>query len=155
MLRSVITQTRLDDSPDNKENHECMDLNEFEEGRTENQFEDTLELNKVNTNLSVEESTGYIQSRDTHDITRSDTSVKKLGSLIALDKQHDMDLREMIASAKDMDDEEYASLSIWDFAGDREFYNTHQTFLSEEAIYLVVTKLNDTDDETNGIYIIK
>ncbi|CAG2256633.1 unnamed protein product [Mytilus edulis] len=40
------------------------------------------------------------------------------------------------------DKEEYATLLLWDFAGDEEFYHTHQTFLSQDAIYLVVTKLN-------------
>ncbi|CAG2253295.1 unnamed protein product [Mytilus edulis] len=44
------------------------------------------------------------------------------------------------------DKEEYATLLLWDFAGDEEFYHTHQTFLSPDAIYLVVTKLNEADD---------
>ncbi|XP_076083549.1 uncharacterized protein LOC143054430 isoform X1 [Mytilus galloprovincialis] len=44
------------------------------------------------------------------------------------------------------DKEEYATLLLWDFAGDEEFYHTHQTFLSSDAIYLVVTKLNEADD---------
>ncbi|CAG2212300.1 unnamed protein product [Mytilus edulis] len=30
--------------------------------------------------------------------------------------------------------------------GDEEFYHTHQTFLSQDAIYLVVTNLNEADD---------
>ncbi|CAC5379937.1 unnamed protein product [Mytilus coruscus] len=74
---------------------------------------------------------------------------RKQESSNGTNNQHNIDLRNNFVSAKDMDDEEYASLSISDFAGDREFYNTHQTFLSEEAIYLVVTTLNETDDETN------
>ncbi|XP_071136798.1 probable serine/threonine-protein kinase pats1 [Mytilus edulis] len=45
------------------------------------------------------------------------------------------------------DKDEYANLLLWDFAGDEEFYNTHQTFLSQNAIYLVVTKPNETDDK--------
>ncbi|CAG2217217.1 unnamed protein product [Mytilus edulis] len=39
------------------------------------------------------------------------------------------------------DKDEYATFLLWDFAGDEEFYHTHQTFLSPDAIYLVVTKL--------------
>ncbi|CAG2228378.1 unnamed protein product [Mytilus edulis] len=44
------------------------------------------------------------------------------------------------------DKDEYATLLLWDFAGDEEFYHTHQTFLSPNAIYLVVTNLNEADD---------
>ncbi|XP_071142175.1 uncharacterized protein [Mytilus edulis] len=44
------------------------------------------------------------------------------------------------------DTEEYATFFLWDFAGDEEFYHTHQTFLSQDAMYLVVTKLNEADD---------
>ncbi|XP_063418019.1 probable serine/threonine-protein kinase qkgA [Mytilus trossulus] len=44
------------------------------------------------------------------------------------------------------DKEEYATFFLWYFAGDEEFYRTHQTFLSQDAMYLVVTKLNEADD---------
>ncbi|CAC5382463.1 unnamed protein product [Mytilus coruscus] len=51
------------------------------------------------------------------------------------------------------DKEEYATLLLWDFAGDKEFYHTHQTFLSADAIYLVVTKLNEADNkEAQGMF---
>ncbi|XP_071149198.1 uncharacterized protein [Mytilus edulis] len=134
MLRSMITQTRVNESHRNKE--------------TANQHEDTIDLNIVHPHLSVEEAN--VQSRDTDDLTQLAAGKSKQESSDVTDKmQHDIDLREMIDSARDMDDKEYASLSFWDFAGDREFYNTHQTFLSKEAIYLVVTKLNEADDETN------
>ncbi|CAG2218760.1 unnamed protein product [Mytilus edulis] len=46
------------------------------------------------------------------------------------------------------DKEEYATFLLWDFAGDEEFYHTHQTFLSQDAMYLVVTKLNEADDSS-------
>ncbi|XP_076083620.1 uncharacterized protein LOC143054482 [Mytilus galloprovincialis] len=45
------------------------------------------------------------------------------------------------------DKEEYVNFLLWDFAGDEEFYHTHQTFLSQDAIYLVVTKLNEANDK--------
>ncbi|VDI73375.1 Hypothetical predicted protein [Mytilus galloprovincialis] len=45
------------------------------------------------------------------------------------------------------DKDEYASLLLWGFAGDEEFYHTHQTFLSQNAIYLVVTKPDEADDK--------
>ncbi|VDI65598.1 Hypothetical predicted protein [Mytilus galloprovincialis] len=141
MLRSMIIQTRMNTFPENERKNEYGE--EFEEEDTANQSEDTHDLN------IVEEATDYVQRRNIQSLTKVDELVRKQKSSHATDNQHDIDLREMIDSARDMDDEEYASLSFWDFAGDREFYNTHQTFLSEEAIYLVVTKLNETDDETN------
>ncbi|XP_063417379.1 uncharacterized protein LOC134699912 [Mytilus trossulus] len=45
------------------------------------------------------------------------------------------------------DSQEYATLLFWDFAGDEEFYHTHQTFLSPDAIYVVVTNLSEVDDK--------
>ncbi|XP_071138471.1 uncharacterized protein [Mytilus edulis] len=58
------------------------------------------------------------------------------------------DIRTMLQSEIDFEDnEEYASVFLWDFAGDEEFYHTHQTFLSQDAIYLVVTQLNEADTE--------
>lgn len=45
--------------------------------------------------------------------------------------------------------EEYAKLLLWDFAGDEEFYHTHQTFLSPDSIYLVVTKLNEAAEKNS------
>ncbi|CAG2228691.1 unnamed protein product [Mytilus edulis] len=63
-------------------------------------------------------------------------------------EQTKMDIETMLKSNVDLHDkEEYATLLLWDFAGDEEFYHTHQTFLSSGAIYLVVTKLNEADDK--------
>ncbi|XP_063436865.1 uncharacterized protein LOC134718301 [Mytilus trossulus] len=57
------------------------------------------------------------------------------------------ELLSIIRSAVDLQDEDgYANLTVWDFAGDIEYYNTHQTFLNSEAIFLVVANLHDTDD---------
>ncbi|XP_063412157.1 uncharacterized protein LOC134694963 [Mytilus trossulus] len=58
------------------------------------------------------------------------------------------DIEAMLQSKIDINDKEkYATLLLWDFAGDEEFYHTHQTFLSPDAIYLVVAKLNEADDK--------
>ena len=37
--------------------------------------------------------------------------------------------------------EDLAYLTVWDFAGEQVFYNTHHIFLSTDCIYLVVFKL--------------
>ncbi|XP_076081103.1 uncharacterized protein LOC143052014 [Mytilus galloprovincialis] len=58
------------------------------------------------------------------------------------------ELLSIIGSAVDLQDEDgYANLTVWDFAGDIEYYNTHQTFLNSEAIFLVVANLHDIDDK--------
>lgn len=43
----------------------------------------------------------------------------------------------------DIDDEDTAPIALWDFAGDREHFNTHQTFFGQESIYVVVTNVKD------------
>lgn len=61
--------------------------------------------------------------------------------------KHERELSSIIKSDIDLqDDDTYAMLTVWDFAGDIEYYNTHQTFLNPEAIYLVVASLHDIDD---------
>ena len=39
--------------------------------------------------------------------------------------------------------EDYAYCDFWDFAGQRDFYATHQTFLTVNAIYLITTDLSN------------
>ena len=44
----------------------------------------------------------------------------------------------------EIDAEDTAPIAIWDFAGDREHFNTLQTFFGQESIYVVVTNVMDT-----------
>ncbi|CAC5390652.1 unnamed protein product [Mytilus coruscus] len=39
--------------------------------------------------------------------------------------------------------DQYADCGFWDFAGQKEFYATHQTFLSRNAIYLLVVDVSE------------
>lgn len=73
---------------------------------------------------------------------------------ILQNEQAHKDIESMLNSRVDFDDnEDYASVFLWDFAGDEEFYHTHQTFLSPDAIYIVVTQMNEVDTEdTQGIF---
>lgn len=48
------------------------------------------------------------------------------------------------------DDGDYTTLTLWDFAGDEDFYATHQTFLHQNAVYLVVVNLNDKEDKNEN-----
>ncbi|XP_053390918.1 uncharacterized protein LOC128553766, partial [Mercenaria mercenaria] len=54
-------------------------------------------------------------------------------------------------SPKDLEDNtNKINISVWDFAGQYAFYNTHQVFLSRRAIYLIVTNMSkDLTDEVN------
>ncbi|CAG2205323.1 unnamed protein product [Mytilus edulis] len=71
---------------------------------------------------------------------------------ILQNEQAHKDIESMLNSRVDFDDnEDYASVFLWDFAGDEEFYHTHQTFLSPDAIYLVVTQMNETDKEDTQV----
>ncbi|XP_052096741.1 probable serine/threonine-protein kinase qkgA [Mytilus californianus] len=63
-------------------------------------------------------------------------------------EQAKRDFEKMLTTKVDLHDkEEYATLLLWDFGGDEEFYHTHQTFLSADAIYLVVTNLNEANNK--------
>lgn len=55
---------------------------------------------------------------------------------------------------------EYADCIIMDFAGHNEYYSTHQTFITKNAIYLVVFSLKNDDTftetvEETGIFIVQ
>ncbi|VDI35146.1 Hypothetical predicted protein, partial [Mytilus galloprovincialis] len=63
------------------------------------------------------------------------------------------DIETMLTDRSKVDFQDKEELLLWDFAGDEEFYHTHQTFLSSEAIYLVVAKLNDAHDKKAQGYI--
>ncbi|CAC5404652.1 unnamed protein product [Mytilus coruscus] len=46
-------------------------------------------------------------------------------------------------SASNIPSNNYALCGIWDFAGQKDFYATHQAFLTNSAIYLVVADMDD------------
>ncbi|VDI05087.1 Hypothetical predicted protein, partial [Mytilus galloprovincialis] len=43
--------------------------------------------------------------------------------------------------------EDLVECSIWDFAGQKDYYATHQTFFTGHAIYLLVTDIEDIDKD--------
>ena len=47
------------------------------------------------------------------------------------------------ASLSEYPNDKFADCGFWDFAGQKEFYATHQTFLSRNAIYLLVVDVSD------------
>lgn len=64
-------------------------------------------------------------------------------------------LSSMIRPDLHLDDEDNsATLTVWDFASDKAYYYTHQTFLSSDTIYLVVANLADMDEtESYGKFL--
>ncbi|VDI47137.1 Hypothetical predicted protein, partial [Mytilus galloprovincialis] len=132
IMRSIITQTMKDEYLGHR-----VKSTFHEEVKTSNQSKYTSEKDRLQAKIK------------TQDLTDLHESLRNPKPLSATDKLYKKELQELVDSIKHIEKEEYVSVSLWDFAGDKEFYNTHQTFFSEEAIYLVVTKLNETDDETN------
>ncbi|CAC5371597.1 unnamed protein product [Mytilus coruscus] len=97
---------------------------------------DGNEENKDNTatgqDLHFSSHKEFALSDDTTTSHSSELALQMLSSII----RPDLDLQ---------DEDSHATLTVWDFAGDKEFYNTHQTFLTPEAIYIVVANLDDID----------
>ncbi|CAG2254092.1 unnamed protein product [Mytilus edulis] len=90
------------------------------------------------------------------DIKPSGINAPNVNPLVASKQSHQpieqakRDIETMLTDKSKVDlkdKEDYATLLLWDFAGDEEFYHTHQTFLSPDAIYLVVAKLNEAHDK--------
>ncbi|XP_071144055.1 probable serine/threonine-protein kinase roco8 [Mytilus edulis] len=104
-------------------------------------FEESKESEKVAWQPKLMTPSVTIESLVEHPATSQQRS--------PLYEQAEQDIEAMLKSNVDLhDEEEYATFLLWDFAGDKEFYHTHQTFLSPDAIYLVVTKLNEADDKS-------
>ncbi|CAC5401607.1 unnamed protein product [Mytilus coruscus] len=120
-------------------------------------MEESVEATATNARKNSSETILYIrESKESEAASlQSEKSTDPFGHPVGIANQpsHLMieqayrDIEAMLQSEIDLHDKEkYATLLLWDFAGDEEFYHTHQTFLSPDAIYLVVTKLNEADD---------
>ncbi|CAG2195215.1 unnamed protein product [Mytilus edulis] len=105
----------------------------------------TAEDNKLQTSFQQPE---IVQAQVTETQLKSPVATESPDQLPSLRlQQASRDIDKMLESVVDLSDkDEYGTLLLWDFAGDEEFYHTHQTFLSPDAIYIVLTKLNEADD---------
>ena len=45
----------------------------------------------------------------------------------------------------------HLDLSVWDFAGQHEYYNNHHYFLQSRSIFLILYKLNEQRDSEKGL----
>lgn len=71
-----------------------------------------------------------IQTRKKIDINKVVTGKQRL-----LDQIH----KQMISNDDNM---EYVDCDLWDFAGEREYYATHQAFISSSCIFLLVADIS-------------
>ncbi|XP_023933246.1 uncharacterized protein LOC106168738 [Lingula anatina] len=77
------------------------------------------------------------------------TAVAERDHLDDIDKEL-LDKIEKIARGEHVEPEK--QVTIWDFAGQDVYYTTHQTFLSERIIYLLVFRLNQDLDDKIRVY---
>jgi GTPase SAR1 family protein len=63
---------------------------------------------------------------------------------IALKSERHVELLDILSGAMNVElsEELLADCSIWDFAGQKDFYATHQAFLTNSAIYLLTADLS-------------
>ena len=82
------------------------------------------------TNESVESSAESVQPHEDKDI--------------ALKSERHVELLDILSGAMNVElsEELLADCSIWDFAGQKDFYATHQAFLTNSAIYLLTADLS-------------
>ncbi|CAG2245231.1 unnamed protein product [Mytilus edulis] len=103
----------------------------------------------LNMRESKESKAASLQSEKNTDPFGHPVGIENQPSHMMLEQAY-RDIEAMLQSEIDLHEKDlYATLLLWDFAGDEEFYHTHQTFLSPDAIYLVVAKLNEADDKNS------
>ncbi|CAG2237589.1 unnamed protein product [Mytilus edulis] len=89
----------------------------------------------------------------TNDFQKSADSIKIDDMRKKIFEQMDEILVKVQKDQDKMTSERLVECGIWDFAGQKDYYATHQTFLNPHAIYLLVTNISDdiaaTEDNTN------
>ncbi|XP_063418365.1 probable serine/threonine-protein kinase pats1 [Mytilus trossulus] len=87
------------------------------------------------------------------DIKKADDLVKTDDMMKTITEQMDKILLKIKKDQNKMTSESLVECGLWDFAGQKDYYATHQTFLNPHAIYLLVTNISDdisaTGDETD------
>ncbi|XP_063418376.1 uncharacterized protein LOC134701164 [Mytilus trossulus] len=95
------------------------------------------------------------------DIKKAEDLVKTDDMMKKITDQMDKILLEIQKDKDKMTSESLVECGIWDFAGQKDYYATHQTFLNPHAIYLLVTNIlddlttieNETDFDSVEEYI--
>ncbi|CAC5391170.1 unnamed protein product [Mytilus coruscus] len=93
--------------------------------------------------------TGNDYQRFSNDIEPLDTTneIKEV-EVRASENNYNEDLRDLGEILKaPLDPEETVQIDLWDFAGDNVYHNTHQAFMSKDAIYLVTFNVSENANE--------
>ncbi|VDI32628.1 Hypothetical predicted protein [Mytilus galloprovincialis] len=77
------------------------------------------------------------------DIKKADDFVKTDDMKKKITEQMDKILLEIKKDQDKMTSESLVECGLWDFAGQKDYYATHQTFLNPHAIYLLVTNISE------------
>ncbi|VDI42841.1 Hypothetical predicted protein [Mytilus galloprovincialis] len=120
LLQSIINtykkmkDTKRDDTDEEYKNKNSTDEQGYEDILDSNQESDTWVPSYQPDSVFADQSDHYeyiIEPEDRHDLFE-------------------------ILNAP-LEEEDSAFIDFWDFAGDKEYYNTHKAFLSKDAIYIV------------------
>lgn len=88
-----------------------------------------------------------------NDIEKSGDSIKIEDMRKKILEQMDEILVKVKIDQDKMTSESFVECGLWDFAGQKDYYATHQTFLNPHAIYLLVTNISEdisaTEDDKN------
>ncbi|XP_063448527.1 uncharacterized protein LOC134728058 [Mytilus trossulus] len=143
---SSANERRLDESNTQLDNHNGEDKAQVP------QDEDPLvsaydDLNSMETNIE-EQNTVNLQREDEHN---DDTEPDRKSVFDDPRFLDDLDMLESVANCK-LSQNEYAECGIWDFAGQKEFYATHQAFITSNSVFLLVADISkdvNIDDDTS------
>ncbi|CAG2255515.1 unnamed protein product [Mytilus edulis] len=110
---------------------------------TKNKKETSVEIN-----MMVNESEVNVKDNKYENITNTDTdstNSENEDNVSSLEMPQDL-MSQIFASTStsSIPSNDYALCGLWDFAGQKDFYATHQVFLTSSAIYLVVADM-ETD----------
>ncbi|CAC5393339.1 unnamed protein product [Mytilus coruscus] len=142
LLQSMVKELHQRRENENKHMFETSSLDMLE-------LQENEENKCITATSQVTKQLHGLQFSTDEQLTTSESMTSSHSSELALQM-----LSNIIRPDLDLQDEDsHASLTVWDFAGDKAFYNTHQTFLNPEAIYLVVANLADINGtESHGIF---
>ncbi|VDI58566.1 Hypothetical predicted protein, partial [Mytilus galloprovincialis] len=156
-----LTYAKVKSKADSKENelkytrvlHESTNRSyEFDADSLPREFISSKESSRIaspsNVHHYIHEASKQNKTSQITDIMKQQI-IEKMNSILSDVRKH-----------KKVDDE-LADCALWDFAGERDYYATHQTFLTKHAIYVIVTDVSkdikdiipDTEYDSVGEYI--
>ncbi|VDI21663.1 Hypothetical predicted protein [Mytilus galloprovincialis] len=109
-------------------------------GENKVNIDDNVTIVEEKFKIDIPNKIDGVLSKDTknaEDLVKIDDMRKKIT------EQMDKILLEIQKDKDKMTSESLVECGLWDFAGQKEYYATHQTFLNPHAIYLLVTNISE------------